>query len=431
MNNNKIEGVFCIIDEAVKAYVNNPSPILHIDGCHGRNGNKLLCASFRDMNHKIQSIALYACGEENINHYLLFFTKLLQSGIQNKSQVVLMTDAGSYFEEAINLTFKRMIKEKFEWVLCYQHYLRHLADFINKEYGEEGKDTYLECEKHFYYAIRSPTEEMAMSYIANIREKYPAVADYIQKRGYFYFRFNYKSPHFNEYSNNVSESLNSMFLRKRNNEKSIRESSLYKIFDRFIAFTYERLEHRFLILGTYNKVPGITCLGTPVFCKWVVRRVLQIGYAYVILRNAYKVNEENSTVYDPFWKREFKINLTTGSCDCGLPEQELIPCIHMIALLYEQGNYHLIPDYIDNCYYRDSIKDTTCNLLDYWRDTIRNTSGDSRNIDFSQYEHIEFSFWYFVTSITKRIPSVGEREIYNYHGIQGKKIKEQIRMNKA
>ena len=78
---NEIEAIFCIIHEAVEGYLNSPSPVLYVDACFSSSKVKLLTASFMDANHTLQNIGLYVCGEENINHYMVFFSELLKAGI--------------------------------------------------------------------------------------------------------------------------------------------------------------------------------------------------------------------------------------------------------------------------------------------------------------------------------------------------------------
>lgn len=110
-------------------------------------------------------------------------------------------------------------------------------------------------------------------------------------------------------------------------------------------------------------------------------------------------------------------------------EQELYPCIHFIGILHERKEYYRVADYINSCYYRESIKNSACLLKDGWKDKIQNLdSSSSPNVD--QYKDIKFSFWHAITSITKRIPSRGEDILCSYKGIQGRKLVSHSKLNK-
>ena len=126
-----------------------------------------------DTNHHLQSIGLYICGEENINHYIVFFTYLLKAGIIDKDYIVLMTDFGTYFEEAIKSTFMEFKPDSFRWCLCCQHYKRDLAHYIDKHYpheDDEDAEVFQFCEQNLYLATRAGSEISSKIYLNRMNE---------------------------------------------------------------------------------------------------------------------------------------------------------------------------------------------------------------------------------------------------------------------
>ena len=429
--NNEIEAVYCIIKEAVVGYLQSPIPLLFVDGCFAGNKTKILGASYIDANHCIQNIGIYICGEENINHYVLFFTLLIQAGIKEKENVVLMTDNGKFFPKAVELTFKEYKKEGFRWCLCYEHYKRNLAHFIENEFvavsSEERQCIFKFCEKNLYFATRSPTKAICDRYLNIINDRYPTVKEYMDTWGYELYRYNFEFAHFSQYSNNVAESLNSMLLRPISNNKSIRESPLHNIFLRFIILTYKRMIRRLAILELRQENQE-DYVPSPTFGHWVTKRVIQLGYSYIVFKSMYKVSVQDNIVEDLFWEMDFQVDLNNNTCTCGFAEQDKHPCIHIIALLHERKEFYRVADLIDDCYKRESIKNS-CSRCDNW-ESIINDFYKKEKANYKQFDHLRFSFWYVVTSIKRRIPSRGEEFLNGYHSLQGKKFIANARMNK-
>ena len=429
--NNEIEAVYCIIKEAVVGYLQSPIPLLFVDGCFAGNKTKVLGASYIDANHCIQNIGIYICGEDNINHYVLFFTKLLQAGIKEKENVVLMTDNGNFFAKAVELTFKEYKKEGFQWCLCYEHYKRNLAYFIENEFvavsREERQSIIKFCENNLFFATRSPTKDICDRYLSCIENRYPTVKGYIDSWGYELYRYNFESAHFSQFSNNVAESLNSMLLRPISNNKSVRESPIHNIFLRFIMLTYKRMEVRLKILDLHEENQE-DYVPSPTFGHWVTKRVIQLGYTYTVFKSMYKVHVQDNTVEDAFWEMDFQVDLGNKTCTCGYAEQDKYPCIHIIALLHERKEFYRVAEFIDDCYKRESIKNS-CSRCDNWTSILHDFyQYEKPNVE--QYNHLRFSFWYAVTSIKRRIPSRGEEVLNGYHSFQGKKLRSNAQMNK-
>lgn len=431
-DSNEIEAIVCIIAEALECFLKSPSPVLYVDACFAGNQVKLLSACFMDMDHHIQSIALYVCGEENINHYITFFSLLLKAGMINKDFLILMTDFGTYFEESIKATFMAFMPNSFRWCLCYEHHKRDLADFISKHYPEnnhEDADVFKFCERNLYFATRAGTEDASKKYLDIIKNSYPDVYDYIKTWKWLCYRHTINTPQYNQFSNNVSESFNSMMLKPLNEAKSIRESSVYNIFNRFVYITYTRLELRYVNLALHDRQEGIRDFPDPIFGQWVTSAVAKIGYSYIVLKYMYTVNIEENSVYDKFWNDTYIIDLDDSSCSCGLYYHQQFPCIHMIALLHERKEYYRVADFISDCYKRRKIQESCCKLTEGWYTTIQNKDS-SRAPNVDKYEGITFSFWASITSITKRLPSRGEEVLTRYTSRQGKKLISQTNMNR-
>lgn len=408
--------VLCILSVAVDFCVRNESPVVYVDACSCGEAGKLIVAVFMDMDHHIQPIGCYFVGEETDVNYSIFFSQLLEAGLNTKDQIAIMSDGAPAIVAAFNKSFDDLIKAgRAIHLRCCEHEKRNIVDYMHRVLKYDPKSTtdsekVIRIKQLFYYVRNAKNEEIRAVYMAQIYGIDSKVGDYICKLGGSNYVSRLPFPVFSQHSNNPCESMMARLKLKENEGRAVRYSNIFNVFQRFVLVAVEFMDSRFNKLDLHLVVEGEVEYPDAVYCSFIVKTLVRLGCIYEVFRDKYAVNE--NTVYDDGWNETFVVDLEKRECTCLSFQQNKYPCIHAIAVLHTREQFSSVFSYVDDCYKRRAVSQTCMSVPKETRNALEFDCDRDYNAvqDISGYEedNIQWQPWPQV-NVSKRILSKGEK----------------------
>ena len=296
---------------------------------------------------------------ENAASMMVLFDELWNAGLSKAKQIIFISDNGS----GINLFIKNLQNEhsgvrenhvEIEHVLCVAHLLRSIRHVLEKVNGLKNFD---KIRMLFFFARRSPTKELADYYLEWIRKLSPEAHVYIINKCMSVFIYQYKTPHYFADTNNVSESLMQMLRNILVLSESARKTAIFGCIYRAIIISLLQMYKRKELVESVDDEEMYYRDKYNYFCNYIVQEMVHLGYTYEVVSNNYKVlveksneAEEEWVVKDDEWNNEYTINLKKRCCSCLYFQQNKAPCIHAIAVLHFNHQYHQVMSYVDEHY---------------------------------------------------------------------------------
>lgn len=407
--------VMCILSTAVEFCIRNESPVVYVDACSCGKAGKLIVAVFMDMDHHIQPIGCYFVGEETDINYSLFFSELLNAGLNRKEHIAIMSDGALGIKAAFDKVFADLVSVgRAIHIGCSEHEKRNITDYMHRALNYDPRN-HEDSEKvrrihQLFYCVRNASNDTnRVVYMAEIFEIDERVGDYIVGLGDSNYVSHLPFPVFSQQSNNPCESMMSRLKLKENEGRAVRYSDLFNVFQRFVLVAVKFMDTRYNSLDLHPVREGEVEYPDPVYCSFVVRSIIRLGCIYEVFKDKFEV--QNNTVFDYSWYECFTVDLERRECTCLSFQQNKYPCIHAIAILHERRQFGSVFSYVDDCYKRRSISKTcmkvpteTWQLLEFDHDRDYDVPVD---IDGYEEDSITWTPWGQVNT-KNRIHSRGE-----------------------
>ena len=344
---------YCVvIKPAIKEYLLNNPRSLFIDGTFSKDSGQLFCFSFMDCNHHIQPMGCLYSKSENTNDITILFNELWNSGLSEAKHIIFVSDDGT----AINAFVQGVMKDhgdiRIEHVKCVSHLLRHMKTILADNDLESKYDL---VRMLFYYARRSPTEQLANYFLSIIKDVCEDVYKYIVDKCMSCFIYKYDTPHYSIDTNNVSESVMNMLKSITFDFKTARKAGIFGCLYRFVYVSLEAMYKRREYVPCVSDENLKSFGNYDYFCEYIVSEMARIGYSYEVVKNRYSIKRHDEgtkkyVIYDDEWKCNFEVDFDTRKCSCLAFQQNQYPCIHGVAALHMTNQYHMVMSYVNRQY---------------------------------------------------------------------------------
>ena len=426
--NNYVTSYTCVIKPAVEEFTKIISKNLYVDGTFCCGQFHLLCFCFLDANDHLQPIAGQYCLSEDHVNLELMFTEVWNAGLKDIKNLTIVSDEGTAITKFVEIIQEKYTSIKIDHVNCIVHLLRHVKDKMKKE----GTDEYYnEVNHYFYKARRSPTEEIAKENLLCIKDYSEAAYDYITNNRMSSFIYTYETSHFLADTNNVSESVNAMFLSLEEEGNKVRKASSYGLLYRFILVALNQMKNRRVEAQSFAKNEMKLYKNYNYYSKYIMRYVVHLGYQYEMYSNHYTVLNPNSNikqlfkVKDAIWGCTFEVDFNKRECSCLHFQQMKCPCIHAIAVLHTKNMHYDVLTYADDGYVNYNIMMNIFDIRDDYEEVLFHDINSKSTLSKEEERSIQNLFVIVPTKkkIEKRVLSIGE-DITKRNGKKGKTKKQ-------
>ena len=371
----------CVIKDAVDSFVMNTTHILYIDPIFCDDGNHLLCFSFLDSNHQVQTIGCQYYKTVNVDDFMYLFNELWYAGLKNIHTMTIITDDDPDINTFVHniIHYHDGVKARGMYIYhvnCAAHVLSHVYPLVcyqRLSYWEEMtrlfesrpvNEIFVTVRMLFYNALRNPANTDKM--IEEIGKFSSSAYKYFSDCDNDYANQDYIAPHYCVDTTYVREKLkNEMFSKDRINDNKYHAGAFDAIYQ-FIVYSLNQLRLRRQLVEKSTKKneeneSNYENYNNEGYCKFVIKEMVNTGYLYEIIKDRYKMEGYADGVWNVFDKTlrvTFSVDFASKKCSCGLFQQFLYPCIHAVCILHCQGKYCDVLDFVDNRYKNDSIRDS-------------------------------------------------------------------------
>ena len=264
-----------------------------------------------------------------------------------------------------------------------------------------------------------------------IKDYSEAAYDYITDNRISSFIYTYETSHFLADTNNVSESMNAMFLSLEEEGNKVRKASSYGLLYRFILVALNQMKNRRVEVQSFAKNEMKLYKNYNYYSKYIMRYVVHLGYQYEMYSNRYTVLNPNSNikqlfkVKDAIWGCTFEVDFNKRECSCLHFQQMKCPCIHAIAVLHTKNMHYDVLSYVDDGYVNYNIMMNIFDIQDDYEEVLFHDINSKSTLSKEEERSIQNLFVIVPTKkkIEKRVLSIGE-DITKGNGKKGKTKKQ-------
>ena len=272
---------------------------------------------------------------------------------------------------------------------------------------------------------------MAKENLLCIKDYSEAAYDYITDNRMSSFIYTYETSHFLADTNNVSESVNAMFLSLEEEGNKVRKASSYGLLYRFILVALNQMKNRRVEVQSFEQSEMKLYKNYNYYSKYIMSHVVHLGYQYEMYSNRYTVLNPNSNikqvfkVKDDIWGCTFEVDFTKRECSCLHFQQMKCPCIHAIAVLHTKNMHYDVLSYVDDGYVNYNIMMNIFDIQDDYEEVLFHDINSKSTLSKKEERSIQNLIVVVPTKkkIEKRVLSIGE-DITKRNGKKGKAKKQ-------
>ena len=241
------------------------------------------------------------------------------------------------------------------------------------------------------------------------------------------YRFSY--PHYKETTSNAVEVCNNVMKNCQGFPHSIREATFFCRYRQLMEWSFRRIvERKRLLYSAGIKVPVLGENESPIFCPYAVSILMDELHHYLTNSSKYEVKSKSPSqkimdqrnhlfyVHDHICGESYLVDLQEGRCNCHHTHWKRIPCLHIMAVLFERNEVQRAFKYVD-CVYREDEVAKICRELtgievDFIQRMLELKSDDANKADDGKIGvpvYLDTKEGYHgAGKNSPRVPSVGE-----------------------